>query len=137
MTTISDEALLDELRQLGTPPNDPPTLTDLRERGRFSDWPYYDRWGSWGEALAAAGYEKTETRGRPEVPADRLLFDLRLGAIVLGHSPSYDEYRSFGQYEAQTLANRFGGWAGALDAAELPPSGEEHDLTVEDVDPPE
>lgn len=136
MKQISDDDLLDELRRLGNPPDDPPSKTDMEEDGAYSDWPYYDRWGSWSAALEAAGYETVETRGRPAIPTADLLFDLRLGAVVVGHSPSYDEYRAFGKYEAQTLANRFGGWAGVLEAADLPPSGEEHDLTVEDVDPP-
>lgn len=130
---------LAELRRLGDPPDDPPTSTEVAENGRYHPSMYYHHFDSWPEALRAAGYPNAEDgrRNRTVISDEELIFDLRAGAAVLGWSPSYDDYQAFGTYSAGTLANRFGSWPEALEAADLPETRTPVDLDPDDIDPPE
>lgn len=134
---IPEESLIEELRRLGDPPDAPPRKADMDEYGRYSSSTYYNRYGSWPAALEAAGYEPIDARTAVRVPKAEVVFDVRLGAVVLGHSPSADEYAAFGTYSKATAIRRFGSWPAVLDAADLPPTGEPVDLTADDVDPPD
>ena len=52
--TINQEDLKDEIRRLKDSLGRRPTLSDLRERGKYSHTPYYREFGSWTKACQAA-----------------------------------------------------------------------------------
>lgn len=52
--TINQEDLKDEIRRLKDSLGCRPTLSDLRERGKYSHTPYYREFGSWTKACQAA-----------------------------------------------------------------------------------
>jgi hypothetical protein len=53
---IDDEQLLDALRELSRAVGRPPTAEMMNDRGQFSVYPYLRRWGTWNDALRAAGF---------------------------------------------------------------------------------
>jgi hypothetical protein len=69
---ISDEELLDALRELGEDADRSPTFDGMNEKGRYSIWPYLRRWGSWNDALRAAGFRINKHHG---VSDDRRLYE--------------------------------------------------------------
>jgi len=52
---ISNQELLDDLHRLAEQLGDTPTLKEYREHGEYGAQTLYDRFGSWNEALEAAG----------------------------------------------------------------------------------
>ena len=54
-----------------------------------------------------------------KVSEAELVEDLKAGAAALGRPPTWDEYNTFGEYSAQTVSRRFGGWGESLAAAGL------------------
>lgn len=57
----TDEELLDEIRRLARDVGrSPPLKRDMNDRGKHGAKTYQDRWGSWSEAVAAAGFEPRE-----------------------------------------------------------------------------
>lgn len=58
-STIARSDLLDGLESLADRIGDPPTRDQMNEVGPFSQTPYYETFGSWGDALEAAGLDKT------------------------------------------------------------------------------
>jgi len=52
-----------------------------------------------------------------KIPRWKLIEDLQIGEIALGHPPTCDEYKEFGNYTHNTILNRFGTWESALEAA--------------------
>lgn len=59
---ISDEELLEELRAGAEVLGRPPSKNEMLEFGEYSATPYLDRFGSWFDALEAAGLEVSEWR---------------------------------------------------------------------------
>jgi hypothetical protein len=62
-TTVTDEALLEELRRLANKMDGTPRLEDMADHGAFDPSTYYRHFGSWPDAKAAAGL----IRQRPRV----------------------------------------------------------------------
>jgi hypothetical protein len=60
---ISDEALLDALRELSAELETTPTAVEMNEHGQYSVWPYLRRWGSWNDALRAAELQINKHHG--------------------------------------------------------------------------
>jgi hypothetical protein len=53
---IDDEQLQEALRELSRAVGRPPTAEMMNDRGQFSVYPYLRRWGTWNDALRAAGF---------------------------------------------------------------------------------
>ena len=102
-------------RQLGQS-----TLTsdDYRRHGKYSPDVARRRCGSWLKALAEAGLstQRHNTKAAPE----QFIPDLKRVAKLLGKpSVTTEEYRDHGRFAPSTVANHFGTWFAALDAAGL------------------
>src|ERR1700722_3175729 len=68
---ISDEELLEDLRRVAANSGGKLTGPEYDEFGKFSERPYVNRFGSWNQALKAAGLEPT----RLQNISDDLLFE--------------------------------------------------------------
>lgn len=135
---MSRDELIDILIDLGTVPYEPPTWDDIHDSDVITSHDIVTTFDSLDEALELAGYDLANVIRGNHVPTDELIFDLRFGAAVLGHAPSYDQYQRFGEYAPTTAIARFGdAWADVLNAADLPPTGEPVDFDVDDVEVPE
>ena len=114
MPRLTDSDLLQELHRLATD-DQPPTLQDMREQGKHSVTTYYNRFGSWQEALLAAGFDPRSPQA--EVSDDELLAELKALAEELNERPSATQMNRHGDYWASTYRNHFGSWNAALEAA--------------------
>jgi len=131
MPKYSHDELLAELHRLAEEVNRPPTLQDLREYGTHSATTYYNRFGSWQDALAAAGFETNEPNTK--IPREDLLDDLRRVAELCEGTPSATDMNEHGEFWASTYRRRFGSWNSALKAADLQPTPEPQKLSEEEL----
>ena len=138
MVSVTDrDGIIDLLRDLGEPPFLPPSCEDVDDDGRIGLWVIRDRFGSFDDALDAAGYDLDNAIRGQRIPTHELIYDLRLGASLLGHAPSSNEYEAFGEYSMFAMTSRLGpGWADVLESAGLPPTGEPVDFGPDDVTVP-
>lgn len=113
---ISDTDLLTELRRLGDEVDRRPTYRDLLMRAKYDRKTYQRRFGSWREALRAAGYDRTDGRADEE----RLLAELRRVADELGREPTYEEMDEQGGFPGVTYLLTFDSFRVALDAVTDP-----------------
>jgi len=118
---VSDAELLADLQRLADDDGGRPTTTDVQERGAHAVTTYRDRFGSWGEALEAAGFEPPQQQG---VSTEELLAELRRLHDEFGGRPTTTLVRDHGAYSRGTYYNRFDSWDDALEAAfETVPEG--------------
>lgn len=114
-TWYSDKELLEYLRRLNGHFGEPPSSNYMRDHGQYTHVVYYQRFGSWKEALKAAGIEP-----RPDkVPEEVLLDDVREVADITGGPPSITDYERHGRYAMTTYRRRFGSFTDALIEAGL------------------
>lgn len=118
---ISTDELVAELRELAESVGGTPTMADMDAEGRFSPSTYQQRFGSWNEAVAAAGLQPNESTDA-DYGDDELVADLRGFADEVGHTPSKRELREAGPHSPSTYAERFGSWSEAVAAAGLQPN---------------
>lgn len=113
MTEYTDEDLLDGLRTLGEVVGGRPTVADLGERDDLPTYgTYRRRFGSWGEALEAAGFE---TGSVSKADCIEMLQDL---AADLGRTPTHEDVNEREDLpHVWTFQDRFGSWSAALKAA--------------------
>jgi 5-methylcytosine-specific restriction endonuclease McrA len=114
---VSDAELLSDLRRVA----EIISRTSVRQReyglhGTYAPGTLASRFGSWNNALAAAGLESFER----SISTELLLADLRRVADEISQSTvSIKQYRELGKHDHLTLTNRFGSWKKVLLAAEL------------------
>ncbi|WP_435099884.1 homing endonuclease associated repeat-containing protein [Halorubrum sp. N11] len=122
--TRSSTALLDELQRVADAHATPPRYRDMDAHGEYAARTYVNRFGSWNDALEAAGFTPREEKAIPE---SALLAELQRLHSSLGHRPSSDEAREHSEYGVATYQRRFGSWANAVAAAfddDTAPAGE-------------
>ena len=113
---VSRRDLLAELHRLAEELGRTPTRNAMNEHGEYSRSPYDTEFGSWNEALAAAGFEVNKP-----VKLDRedLLAELERLADEIGESPTMADMRDRGRYSDRAYKREFGTWNDALRAAGL------------------
>lgn len=117
-TPVSKETLLEELHRLASD-GSPPTTSEMDEEGAFSARTYIDRFGSWNEALEAAGYAP-----HLEVVAasdEDLLDEITRLHEDLGRVPTTRDMQEHGEYTASRYFSTFESWNAAVEEAGLPP----------------
>ncbi|WP_188884429.1 homing endonuclease associated repeat-containing protein [Halarchaeum grantii] len=114
---ISEEELINELKRLARNHSCPPTLQELREHGKYSATTYYNRFGSWKEALAEAGFSPRDPQ--TEASEEELIQSLVDLADRLEETPTVDQMDEEGDYWTSTYRNHFGSWDVALEKAGL------------------
>lgn len=113
----STDELLAGIQQLAEKLGHPPTSREMDEQGAYSRVVYRNRFGSWNEALAAAGLDQ-RTKGT-EIPRENLLEELRSLADDLDRPPKSTDMKGHGKYSHGVYRRRFGSWEEAVKAAEL------------------
>jgi hypothetical protein len=113
----SDRELLEEIRCLANN-GVPPTISEMNESGQFHAATYQRRFGSWNEALRAAGFlpnNRTDITKRELIEEAHRLAD--------GDSPpTKHEMSENGDFAPTTYEKRFGSWNKALQTAGFPPN---------------
>ena len=119
---VSGEELLEDLGELADELGEPPRFKEMVEHGDHRARTYTRRYGSWADALEAAGLDPAERSGRhQQVSDDALLADLHRLYEELGRVPTATDVVEKGNHGIATYQRRFGSWSEALDAAEIEP----------------
>ena len=118
---IPEEKLLSELQRLADDIGQTPSYDDMKEHGRYTAETYKNRFGSWSEAVAAAGLEPN--RRYEKVPDAELLQEIKRIAKEKAGRPTTTDMNKEGKYSAGTFINRFGSWGSALAVADLQEDG--------------
>jgi len=117
-TPVSTETLLEELHRLASD-GSPPTTSEMDEEGAFSARTYIDRFGSWNEALEAAGY--APHLDIVEASTEDLLDEITRLHEDLGRVPTTRDMQEHGEYTASRYFSTFESWNAAVEEAGLPP----------------
>ncbi|WP_336363176.1 homing endonuclease associated repeat-containing protein [Halalkalicoccus salilacus] len=115
---IPDDELLTELQRLANKLGTTPKVQDMRDHGAFTAKTYQNRFGSWTDALAAAGFEPNK-RGPAKIPTDALVEELQQLADELGTTPTKTDMANHGRFSAKVYQERFDSWNDAIMAAGL------------------
>jgi hypothetical protein len=120
------EALADLQRVAATLKVNELSLALYRTHGKFSEKPFVQHFGSWLNALAAAGLQVSQ-KYNARIADEALLENIEVVWQRLGRQPTVnDMYAPQSRYSAHVYKRRFGGWRKALEAfvtassAELP-----------------
>jgi hypothetical protein len=127
----SEQELIEDLHRLTDELGEPPTLQEYREYGEHSATTYYERFGSWREALAAAGYGPREPTD--ELPVEDLLEELQRLDDIVDDTPSAADMDEHGEYWASTYRRRFDSWNNALERAGLEPTPESTSIPEDEL----
>ena len=114
---ISQEVLLDALRELAGELGETPTAAKMNKQGQFSSSTYKRRFGRWNDALRAAGFEPNKQG--PKISENKLIEALQDLADEIGKRPTSEEMDHWGEYSSTTYRSHFGSWPDALRAAGL------------------
>ena len=120
-TEIPEGELLAELRRLAEEHGTPATAEVMNDEGAYWVSTYRRRFGSWGNALAEAGFEPADARTTKQLSDEELLAELKRMATADDEPPTFQEMEAEGQYSPRTYVNRFGSWNEALAAAGFEP----------------
>lgn len=112
---ISDADLCDALTDLAATIGTVPTSADMKEQGPHSANTYIDRFGSWEDALVAAGLDPDDMASR--VATETLIDALQELAADLDRAPFARDMNDSGPFHTSTYSRRFGSWSAALEAA--------------------
>lgn len=115
----SDEDLIRILRETAAKLGRTPTQTWMNENGDVTAKTCENRFGSWNQALKAAGLELNQ---RKDIDDEELLDMLREAEKKLGHAPTGDWFQEHGSLGSTVFRNRFGSWNGAIRRAGLNPT---------------
>lgn len=108
---VSDDELLNAIRQLADGKRKPPTSDDMRDDGEYSDTTYQNRFGSWNEAVREAGYTPhIET----EVSNTALIEEIHRLAPTQDEPPSARTLAVEGKYDRSRYESRWGSWNNAV-----------------------
>ena len=111
----SKEEYLEDLREFADELGKPPTKQEMNDHGPHSTTPYYTRWGSWNDALEAAGLGTNHR----EVTKEELLEDMRRVADEHGEPVRCGDIEEHGTYDPSTYFRHFESWFDAREQAGL------------------
>lgn len=109
------EYLLSEMSRLNDQLEHAPRVCDMRQLGDVSVDPFRREFGSWNNALEAAGCKENQRKGITK--ADLIEELHRLDKFILFRSPTTTLMKERGEYSVGTYQDRFGTWNNALRSA--------------------
>lgn len=132
---IDTADLLSALQELAQDTDDttPPTAPMMNDHGPYWASTYRRHFGSWANALAAAGFDVDTSRRRPSPTDDDLIAELHRLASELDATPTVQDMASHGKYGSRTYARRFGSWTDAIAEADLEPAPSTPQIATADL----
>lgn len=113
---VPKSELLDELDRIGESRVNPPTAVEVADADSYAVSTFTGTFGTWNDALRAAGYEPTEQQNIP--PAD-LIDELHRLSEEMEQTPTALDMERSGDFGWTTYREKFGSWNEALRAADL------------------
>ena len=117
---ISAADLITDINTIGEALGRPPTAGEHRDRGEYAVKHMQNTFGSWNEALKAAGYEPRVEKG---ISKARLIQQIHTVVEQLGRVPTDAEIDEYGQFSVQCYYRRWDGWKAAVRDAGYEPVG--------------
>jgi hypothetical protein len=119
---IPDEKLISDLQRVADQLGKTPTTSEYQKHGNHSRNTVVSRFGSYNDAVSAAGLEPNQQVADPsdsksKISRDQLINDLRRVAEVVGDTPTQHQYKKHGGHASNTLVREFGSYNTALRAA--------------------
>jgi hypothetical protein len=112
---VPTERLLDELKRIADDVGGRPTLRDMEAKGEYGPMTFIRRYGSWNEALEAAGFEARTSHD--SVSQEEMIEELHRLADALDKRPSMRDMNEHGKFSPNTYHEKFGAWSTALQIA--------------------
>lgn len=112
----SDQELLEEIKRLADE-GAPPTVSEMDERGEYGVKTYQRRFGSWNEAVQAAGFQPRSSS--ENIPEQKLLEELRCHASG-NMAPPAQQIREVGEFTIGPYERRGGFWQAIIKARLTP-----------------
>ena len=110
------DVLIAELQRLADQINHPPGLRDMNQHGAHSSKTYQKKFGSWNNALRAAGLE---INAETDINKSNLSDELRRLGDELDRTPTSRDMADKGKYGTATYTHKFGSWNDAVQEAGL------------------
>ena len=133
MTDDSSESpLLRDLREFARELGKTPTKAELNDFGPHYVKRYQNEFGSWNEAVAAAGLEPNLVHG---ISRTMLEADIERVAGVLGKTPTLDEMDRYGRFSRQTYQSKLGSYVETLERLGLEPSMNQYNFSNQEKPP--
>ena len=129
---LTRERLVADLRQFAADLGKSPTRTELNEYGPHYGKLYQKEFGTWNDALQAAGLEPNLVHN---VSRSDLLADIERVAGVLGKSPTLNEMDEYGEYSKLTYSRKLGSYVEALEELGLEPSVRQYNFSSQEKPP--
>lgn len=117
------EEAVEDIQKVADELGEAPIWDEYAECGKWSPQTIKEKFGTWPDAVEAAGLEPRARGGGgyfgggftgESVPDSDLLDDLEEVVEELGYPPVKAEYSEHGEYSGDTLSRRFGGWDQAM-----------------------
>ena len=124
MTSTDDhnrEDLITTIRDVASELDERPTRAAVTSKGEYTIHAYQAEFGSWGEALEAAGFASTSQTPTDEHDRADLLDEVQRLAVALDKRPTRAAMASDGEYSIHAYETEFGSWRAALEAAGFDP----------------
>jgi len=121
---LSRDELISALQSLADSLNKTPQAKDMDEHGEFSAVSYWRKFGSWEEALDAAGFEGRSVEPVNKLSREELIDELKSVASEVGRVPTTTDMQQHGAYSPGTYINRFGSWDKAIQLADIEPTSD-------------
>ncbi len=110
------DVLIAELQRLADQINHPPGLRDMNQHGAHSSKTYQKKFGSWNNALRAAGLE---INAETDINKSDLIDELRRLGDEIDRTPTSRDMADKGKYGTATYTHKFGSWNDAVQEAGL------------------
>lgn len=109
---IPEQDLIDEMQAAAMALGRQPRFSEMREFGDFSAQVYVHRYGSWKEAVEAAGIKYKEPL--QSIGEEEIIRDVKRVKEKVGRRPSIVDYRRNGKYSEGAVRNNVGQWTEVL-----------------------
>ncbi|MCU4802387.1 HNH endonuclease [Halobacteria archaeon HArc-gm2] len=117
---LSRDDIIQDIQGVAEELGHAPTVANMRSEGQYSVTVAQSKFGSWNDALVAAGYKPNKIK---QIPRDDLLAEIRRLSDVLGHPPSTNDLKEHGKYSVRGYFREFDGWHEAVREAGFEPRG--------------
>lgn len=117
---IGRKGLINALKTLAGQLGHTPSKDEMKKSGSYSITPYINEFGSWNNALQAAGLQ-LRRRQRVNIPEEDLISEIHEVHASVGRPPTYGEIDDYGKYSTKVYRDAFGTWSNALDMAGYDP----------------
>jgi len=108
---IPTDSLVDELRDLADTLGKTPTVEQMDNMGKYTAPTYQERFGSWNDAVRAAGLSTNHREDMTKDELEQAVMDLH---DETGHIPTYNDMLHNGEFSPYIYEKEYGSWISAL-----------------------